>query len=207
VSPLPCAPSQPRLTCCSVRCPQRSLFGASQVACALSAGDSGPYTAVDTTAPTTASSIFVAQQAVIGVEGRVNGRSPLPVDVHARGVCDECARPAHRIDPARQTLRRDVESQPGEEGAARSPCILDPLYSRRKRAIELSAVRSNFYFVAFYFSASSSVCFNCAAVLAALKPTKRFKSQASREMTKLCGIDVFPCIRDAATWSGAQPIR
>jgi len=29
------------------------------------------------------------------------------------------------------------------------PCILDPLYSRRKGAIELSAVRSNFYFVTF----------------------------------------------------------
>lgn len=43
----------------------------------------------------------------------------------------------------------------------RSPCILDPLYSRRKRAIELSAVRSNFYFVTFYFSASSSTCFSC----------------------------------------------
>jgi hypothetical protein len=29
-----------------------------------------------------------AQHAEIGVEGRVNGRSPLPVDVHARGVCE-----------------------------------------------------------------------------------------------------------------------
>jgi len=28
-------------------------------------------------------------------------------------------------------------------------------------ADELSAVRSNFYFVTFYFSASSSTCFSC----------------------------------------------
>jgi hypothetical protein len=41
----PCAPGNLRLTCCSVRCPQRSPFGAKQVRYALSAGDSGPYTA------------------------------------------------------------------------------------------------------------------------------------------------------------------
>src|SRR5258708_5976114 len=45
MSLVPCAPSQPRLTCGSVRCLQRSLFGANQVTYSLSAGDSGPYTA------------------------------------------------------------------------------------------------------------------------------------------------------------------
>src|SRR5882724_2176275 len=113
----------------------------------------------------------------------------------------------NRIDPARQILCRDVERQAGEEGVASSPCILDPLYSRRKRAIELPAVRSNFYFVTFYFSASSSACFSCADVLAGLKPTKCFKIQPSREMPKICGIALYPCIRGAATSTGAQPIR
>jgi hypothetical protein len=48
---------------------------------------------------------------------------------------------------------------------------------------------SNFYFVTSYFSASSSACFSCVDVLAGLNPTKRCMRKASREMTRVCGID------------------